>query len=387
MSPAGARLPAFRAEGRTLHARVEQHLSTGALGDGSAIAGTAAAYYRGAARVCAGATGTDPAAVAPTERPWAESLRRAAVDEALRECSAGRTENGREALARYVALNSRMSSDPELETDSETKGENAPEFPGTGPGHWVTGHFLALFSATTTVGGAPVEARPAAVTPQAEGARARAVALARRGLPRLAGDVLSAARLVVPYRGEQPYSGYTNAAPLVVFVAEQTFRQDRLAAELLVHECLHQKLNDISLARSLFRPDYHDERSATVGVPWSFGSSRTRHFSADRTFAAFHVYTHQALLYLGLAVTEPDEERVEGALAETVTAWARAAHFARALDGGPVTAELGPDGHRLAHWLTAAVEALGELRLPDGSSLHAHAGAHAGAPAGAHDAA
>ncbi|MFI5533934.1 hypothetical protein ACIA8O_35895 [Kitasatospora sp. NPDC051853] len=375
MSPDAARPPAFRGEARKLHAAVEEHLSTGVFGDGAAIAGTAAAYYRGAARVCAGATGTDPAAVAPTGRPYAESLRRAAVDEALRECSAGRPENGGEALARYIALNARMSSDAELEADLEMGEENAPEFPRIGPDHWVSRHFLGLFGSTTTVGGAPVEALPAAVTPQAEAARARAVALARRGLPRLAGDVLAAARRVVPYRGEQPYSGYTNAAPLLVFVAEQTFRQDRLAAELLVHESLHQKLNDISLARSLFRPDYHDERSATVSVPWSFGSGRTRHFSADRTFAAFHVYTHQALLYLGLAVTEPDEERAGGALAETVLAWARAAHFARALDGGPVTAELGPDGHRLTRWLTTAVDALGELRLPDGSALAAHSGA------------
>ncbi len=165
---------------------------------------------------------------------------------------------------------------------------------------------------------------------------------------------------------------------MFVFVARQMFDQDHIAAELLVHECLHQRLNDISVTRALFRPEYHDGRSATVSVPWSFGSSRVREFSADRSFAAYHVYSHQTLLYLGMYATAEDQAEAATALENLVLAWARAAHFARALADGPILAELGPDGHRFVAWLSRAVDDLGEFRLPDGTALHDHAEEYTG---------
>lgn len=349
---------------------VETYLTSGPFGHGLAVSGTAAAYYRGGAWACAQACGLDAKDLEAEEIPHLESRRRAATDAALRHGMAGRLDEARAALEEYLALRTRAASDPVLPLDRRADDAAAgPGFPRAAAGHWLGDLLLERFDATTTVDGATVGVQPEPVTPQTEAGLVRGIALARRCAPRLADDLFAAVRKVILYRAAQPYSGYTNAAPLFVFVARQMFDQERVAAELLVHECLHQKLNDISVTRSLFRVDYHDAESARITVPWSFGSDRIRYFSADRSFAAFHVYAHQTLLYLGMLATSSEEVEAQEAVDNLLLSWARAAHFARALTHGPILEELGADGHRFVHWLTHAVDDLGAFRLPDGSEL------------------
>lgn len=361
-------------------APIETYLTTGPFGDGAAIAGTAAAYYRGAARACARACGLDPQLLAAEEIAHVEALRRAATDEALRLCMSERVEEARAVFQHYLDVRERALTDVDVQRDADRHREAGtvpePEFPATGAGHWLYDLLIELFDETTTIAGRRVGVAPAPVTAGLEAARQRAVALARRSVPRLAGDVLRGVRRICLYRADQPYSGYTNAAPLFVFVAGQMFDEDHIAAELLLHECLHQKLNDLSVIRALFREDYHDAHSATVSVPWSFGSQRVRHFSADRTFAAFHVYSHQALFYLGMLATATTAQDSALAGDNAMLAWARAAHFAAELAGEGIRAELGADGHRFVAWLSRAVDDLGAVRLPDGSLLSSHAGVH-----------
>ncbi len=282
---------------------------------------------------------------------------------------AGRDADGHEALVAYLALRDRVLA--EGPTARGAANDGAPRFLPRGTPPWLNDLLVDRFADTTTIDGTRIGVIASVETLELEAARLRASDLARRSVPQLAADVFGGVRHVVLYRADQPFSGYTNAAPLFVFLGEGTFRREHFAAELLLHEGLHQKLNDISVVRSLFRPGYNDSQSVTVAVPWSFGRDRTRHFAADRTFAAFHVYSHQTLLYLGMAATATDEQEADVALHNVVLSWARAAHFADAV-GGDVKVEFGPDGHRLAAWLARAVEYVGEYRLPDGTQLRDH---------------
>lgn len=370
---------AWQGSAKELTASMEKYLTAGMFGDADNISRTAAAYYHGAAWACETACGITPGSLNEESVPYLESLRRFAVDEALHHLMAEEPEKAREVLRSHLTLRARAVSDPLFTLDVQPGGSvGYPTFLHKGKDHWISRLFLKRFSDTVIINGDSVDMSSCPVTAFIEGAHSRAVALTRRSVPRLAKELFESVHHVVVYRATQPYSGYTVSAPLFIFVAEQTFDRDDITAELLVHESLHQKLSDISLSRSLLRADYNDTTSATIAVPWSFGSNRIRRFSADRSFAAFHVYTHQAVLYLGMLATSTSDEEAASAVENLILSWARAAHFDREFNSGPVRDEWGTDGYRFAEWLSSAVCNLGNFRLPDGTALSSHAEAFAG---------
>ncbi|MFI8436207.1 aKG-HExxH-type peptide beta-hydroxylase [Streptomyces sp. NPDC079020] len=361
-----------------LTASTEEYLTTGIFGDAANISDTVVAYYRGAAWACEQACGFDPDSLSEESFPQLESLRRFAIDEALHHLMAGEPDQARGVLTEHLALRTRAIADPWVARDTYSSGRfSEPAFPHGGTEHWLGRLFLKRFSDTAIINGKNVEITLRPVTDRIAAARTRAIALAQRSLPRLARELFSSVHHVVLYQAAQPYSGYTISAPLFIFVAEQTFDRDEVAAELLIHECLHQKLSDISVIRSLLRPDYIDSESATIAVPWSFGSDRIRRFSADRSFAAFHVYAHQSLLYLGMLATSNSDSDAALAADNLVLSWARAAHFDREFSTGPIRDEWGPDGYRFVEWLSHALCEIGKFRLPDGTILSSHADAFA----------
>lgn len=364
---------------RALITSVESYFLSGMFGDGKAIAGNVAAYYRGAARACASACGIDPTLVTQSDSPHIESLRRVYVDEVLRYCMAERLDEGKTTLREYLSLRERAMTDPPPGGVS-----NGPSFFDANAEHWFGRLLIQRLNITAPLNKESVNYLPVEVSAEIEVMHGRAVALAQRSLPRLADDVFQAVPHSVLYRAPEPYSTFINTAPLFIFLSERMFEDAHFAAELLVHECLHQKLNDISAVRSLFRPDYDDSQSAKVKVPWSFGGNKTRYFSADRTFAAFHVYAHQTLLYLGMTETASTPDETEIAMRNVVLSWARAAHFSLAVQDDQIRAEFGPDGYRFAAWLTRALDDLGHVRLPDGSLLHTHVGEYSSPETAAH---
>ncbi|MER5986887.1 hypothetical protein [Streptomyces sp. NPDC001787] len=369
---------AWRERAAELVASSEEYLTTGIFGDAANISGTVVAYYRGAAWACERACGFDPDSLCEETIPQLESLRRFALDEALHHLMAEEPDQARGVLSEHLALRTRALADPLVVRDTYSDSSHSqPTFPHGGTEHWLGRLFLKRFSDTAIVNGKNVEITLRPATESIEAARTRAIALAQRSLPQLAHELFGSVHHVVLYRAAQPYSGYTISAPLFVFVAEQTFERDEVAAELLIHECLHQKLSDISVIRSLLRPDYVDSESATIAVPWSFGSDRIRRFSADRSFAAFHVYAHQSLLYLGMLATSKSESAAKLAADNLVLSWARAAHFDREFSTGPIRDEWGPDGYRFVEWLSHALWEIGKFRLPDGTILSSHADAFA----------
>jgi hypothetical protein len=211
------------------------------------------------------------------------------------------------------------------------------------------------------------------VTAAHESGREAAIDTLRRAVPRLSEDVLKCVPAIALYRGDL-ISGYSTVAPLHIFVNARFFDNTLNAAELIQHECLHQKLTDVSVARDLVRTGYSDHTGPTVEVPWSVGEDRTRHFSAERVMAAFHVYTHQVVLYTGLAAVSVLGETYETVLNRLVLAWARAHHFLLATEREDIRAELGRDGLELAEWLHRSVAQMAQLALPDGRLLGESAG-------------
>nr|BFE50946.1 hypothetical protein GCM10017745_43730 [Saccharothrix mutabilis subsp. capreolus] len=120
-------------------------------------------------------------------------------------------------------------------------------------------------------------------------------------------------------------SGYYAGTPLLIFVNAGVFADEAEAAEIVLHESLHQKLADIGVAREILRRGYVDEHSHRIPVPWG----GDREFSVDRALAAYHVYTHQTVLYLSLLGHRDLVPQGPAVLARRLaTSWARARHFA-----------------------------------------------------------
>ncbi|CAH0216012.1 hypothetical protein SRABI98_02370 [Microbacterium sp. Bi98] len=342
-------------------------LTSGTFGVGSHISGTADAYYRGAGRICAQATGIDPEIVLPSLAPGTESLRRSHLDTGLRAAFAGDLAGCAAELESYADRRAEVHGGELRPADGPRLAEDWG-VPGS------SGGALERFTASTVLDGEPVALRHAEHDPALAEAVRSATSLATAAAPRIAGDAFSCVSRVGAFSTEATLcSGYASSAALFVFINQEALRVLESAAEFLLHESLHQKLNDISLARTLVRADYDDAQSDQVHVPWSFGSDKVRSFGADRSFAAFHVYTHQVLLYLGMYLHGlADEER---AIERAALAWARADVFARAIDSGELDRELGHDGRRLSAWLGGVVDRLGEITLPAGRQLSSYRGA------------
>ncbi len=356
---------------------LENYCVTGPFGNGAAISATAATYYRGLGRVIADALAIEPAALAAQPAPQLESLRRAALDAALTELLRGEVDAAVDSVRRHAQVGDTAVPDA-LAIDAAAWSAGAGcEFAHAWAGDPVAETLVRRFGETMSGRPEGSDIRIAAPSDGQRTGRAAAVAFLRRAVPVLSADVLACAPILGLFDGDLA-SAFATAAPLVVFVNSSLFDDRFLAAELLQHEALHQKLNDISLARALFRPDYVDADSATASVPWAMpGVALPRYFSADRCFAAYHVYSHQAVLYLGALARCTGTPELPAAVDRLVLSYARAAFFTEALQDPRIRAEWGADGARLAAWLDGIVAPLGEFVLPDGSRLRHHAGAHA----------
>lgn len=357
---------------------LERRCVSGPFGNGPAIAATAAAYYAGLGKVVADALGIDRGGLAPEPAPQLESLRRASIDEAFTALLRQDADGGRGALAAYCDLRGRFTAADFAADAAGWAAGDGGGFPAVWAGNPVVEELVRRFAVSMTGRPEGDDIRIATPTARQREGCAGAVDLLRRAVPVLAADVLPGAPLLGLFEGDLA-SAFATAAPLVIFVNASFFDDRYLAAELLQHEALHQKLNDIALARALFRPGYVDAESAPVSVPWAMpGVSLPRYFSADRCFAAFHVYAHQAVLFLGALARCTAPADLPAATDRLVVSYARAEFFARALTEPGIRQEWGPDGFRLAAWLGSIVAPLDDVALPDGSRLREHAGAWAG---------
>lgn len=170
-------------------------------------------------------------------------------------------------------------------------------------------------------------------------------------------------------------SSYVNETPLLVTVNVSMLADCLMAAEVVFHECLHEKLVRIRMTHHLFREGYDDMASAAVLIPWGAGAPRT--FSVARAIATHHVYMHLAVLH-SMALERVGEVDVLAELGEEEIArrlrrcFNRASHLSAVLTEESAVAEMGSDGPRLVEWIGSATRALEGLALPSGATLVPH---------------
>ena len=129
-------------------------------------------------------------------------------------------------------------------------------------------------------------------------------------LPELSASVLDHVRLVgVPIDPRFRTATFMEI-PSTIFVSGVAVNTPWRAAEHLLHEALHQKLMDTSVARSLFHPDIFPDGTPTIRAIWRWKEQGLlADWSIRRAWAAFHVYVHLALFFARV-------ERMEGSLAD-----------------------------------------------------------------------
>lgn len=341
----------------------ERKLATGVFGKADDIKRTADSYYRGLGRLCADKCGVD--GLDAQASPQMESLRRGTLDSALREFLAGRDDAGHRLIREYLAL-----PESDFTEDLPTSENDFPRALRAWGGDPIGDEIVGRFNASMSTMGDAAVVTAAAATAEHDAGIDHAIRTLDSALPLIgAGTVRSLAGIGL-FTGAMG-SGYFAGTPLLIFVNTTVFADEALAAEILLHESLHQKLADIGVAREILRRDYVDEKSHQVSVPWG----GDRWFSVDRSLAAYHVYTHQSLLYLSLLcrgnLVAVDAHTLARRL---VISWARAHHFAEGVAGVDAQAELGIDGRRFTSWLADVVEEVGNVVLPDGSPLRSHVG-------------
>ena len=182
-------------------------------------------------------------------------------------------------------------------------------------------------------------------------------------LPELSASVLDHVRLVGVPIDPRFRSVTFMAIPSTIFVSGVAVNTPWRAAETLLHEAVHQKLADMSIARSLYRPDASQDGAPTIRAIWRWkAQGPLADWTIMQAWAAFHVYVHLALFFARV-------ERMEEFLADDFgtppvpgglgleKALGRAGHLGEEL-AAHVEGMFEPDGRRLFAWLRRMLSCL-----------------------------
>ncbi|MBO3273500.1 hypothetical protein, partial [Hymenobacter defluvii] len=93
-------------------------------------------------------------------------------------------------------------------------------------------------------------------------------------------------------------SAYNREAPQIFMINSDVIVDPLLTGEFLLHESLHQKMNDLQVTRPIVIDSYDDfisHEQGDIKLPWGIGKPRP--FSLVRALATFHVYVHLCVLY------------------------------------------------------------------------------------------
>lgn len=347
-----------------LVASVDDYLAKGPFGENGFLLANSEVFYAGAARLVAELTGAPIDAFPRQSKPFLESQRQAYVDEALAELSRDRdlasakTRELEELLSTYAA-------DEALDVPSDTPPCDLTPFRAWAD-HPLGRAIIDRFGASMGTGGhdtqyVAVDATEAMVRDVRD-----ATGLLERAMPSIAPAVFEHVEGLCLFEGNLD-SGFSGATPLLIFANVNSLSYTLDAADLILHESLHQKMRDIDTSFDTLSDDYVDNAGHMVPVPWG-GGGDGRVFSVDRAMSAYHVYTHLALLHIA-AISDP-QSGPEAALVERLLVrWGRADHFGTALLDSSAQRDLGVDGRKMVDWLRVAVDELGRFEISPGVRL------------------
>lgn len=198
-------------------------------------------------------------------------------------------------------------------------------------------------------------------------------------MPRLGPSALSHTHVIGICPPEGRWKGGGSASQFrltgTIFLNHSAVRDPWWVVEHMFHEALHQKLYDFRHGHSLFEPYDPSQDERRLPSPWnSFGGDVNR-WDAFRSFAAFHVYVHLALLG---AVVEQRQSELTGEPGKSaeplnVISSRKAMDRARYLSDGiqeKYWDQLGTAGKRFHQWLTAVLDALDSSPARPNAYIH-----------------
>ncbi|MEO3404893.1 hypothetical protein AAFN85_13390 [Mucilaginibacter sp. CAU 1740] len=159
-------------------------------------------------------------------------------------------------------------------------------------------------------------------------------------------------------------SAYNKETPMMFMINYKIINNPIITAEFLLHESLHQKLNDLQLTNHLVPDDYDDIQSEAEGdvlIPW--GGSSPRPFSIARALATLHVYLHLLLYYAVVLDLHPEDEFsvfVDRAkMAERfVRIYRRTCFLFSEFDKCGIQAKVKPDAISFLNWMAQVKQAI-----------------------------
>src|SRR5262249_8539618 len=163
-----------------------------------------------------------------------------------------------------------------------------------------------------------------------------------------------------------------------IFLSQSQMRDPWWVAEHLLHEALHQKFYEFRHGHLLLAPvsiQKDDRRAEPVSVwsPWNpTNLGRSNYWDTHRTFAAFHVYVHLALLSFIASGRGSDLAGTYGkrySLIESGKALDRARYLGEQLTG-PCWSELGYAGKEMAKWFIEVLNVIDLEPAPRGAYSH-----------------
>ena len=154
-----------------------------------------------------------------------------------------------------------------------------------------------------------------------------------------------------------------------LFIDRRSLGHPWWVAEHLLHEALHQKLYDFRHGHSLFVARSKVEDRRNLWSPWNSFSGGANRWDAFRGFAAFHVYTHLAVLSAVADIRKPDKGTRPTSMIPSWKAVDRARYLGHGLEAN-CRQELGVAGQRFHEWLTSVLDVMDHSPPRAGACVH-----------------
>jgi hypothetical protein len=161
-----------------------------------------------------------------------------------------------------------------------------------------------------------------------------------------------------------PASLMTRGIPGTIFLSRATLDAPVRIAEGLLHESLHHKYVDISIARQVLavRP----QTAPTIAAFWRRSpQGRAGEWNVDKALAAFHVYVHLCLLHVAILAASRRAISTPGSLESLQEAFGKALYLGHELERTALPA-LGADGKELLAWLQRSLWDVDAARVAAG---------------------
>jgi hypothetical protein len=196
---------------------------------------------------------------------------------------------------------------------------------------------------------------------------ARGAKLLATLFPRLARSALDHVHIVAIVKHGPGFTAVSHPNVMgTIFLSPLILQDPWQAAEVLLHEAMHQKFIDLEHTHSLLGTGYYNTPSPTIRPLWNRpGIGKADEWTIDRALTVMHVYTCLALFYDGVERRTPELSEDYGPL----HGFDPAVSFRSALDRAQYlryqmsryTGNLGYAGQKFVKWLSDLLDQLDPL--------------------------